>query len=122
MAPWAALAGVILGLVAGTDFGARLANRVDRPALRPMLFVFVSAMAVYMAMPAWRAESRSNAGSRGVYWRPELARRSTTCASMRASRPRTSMLAAPPNVTPLGAVIMRTRASETTSRASTALQ
>ena len=55
MAPWPALLGVILGLVVGTDLGARLANRTDRRALRPILFAFVSAMAVYMAREAYLA-------------------------------------------------------------------
>jgi uncharacterized protein len=55
MGPWPAILGVILGLVAGTDLGARLANRVDRRTLRPLLFAFVSAMAVYMALHAWSA-------------------------------------------------------------------
>jgi uncharacterized protein len=55
MGPWQALLGVIVGLVAGTDLGARLANRVDPRTLRLLLFVFVSAMAVYMALHAWSA-------------------------------------------------------------------
>jgi uncharacterized membrane protein YfcA len=50
--PWPILAGVIIGLVAGTDLGARLANRIDRPALHATLIFFVSAMAVYMAYKA----------------------------------------------------------------------
>jgi len=55
MAPWPALLGVILGLVVGTDLGARLVNRIDRRALRPILFAFVSAMAIYMAREAYLA-------------------------------------------------------------------
>src|SRR5215813_8858323 len=50
--PWTVLAGVIIGLIAGNDIGARLANRVDRAALRVMMMVFVSLMAIYMAYKA----------------------------------------------------------------------
>jgi uncharacterized membrane protein YfcA len=46
------LAGVIIGLIAGTDIGSRLANRIDRAALRGTLIAFVSIMAVYMAYKA----------------------------------------------------------------------
>ncbi len=55
MGPWPTLLGVIIGLVAGTDLGARLATRLSGKALRPTLFAFVSAMAVYMACEAWTA-------------------------------------------------------------------
>ncbi|MGO9423105.1 sulfite exporter TauE/SafE family protein [Roseiarcus sp.] len=55
MGLWPALLGVILGLTVGADIGARLATRLDRRALRPTLFAFVSAMAVYMARQAWVA-------------------------------------------------------------------
>jgi uncharacterized protein len=55
MGPWPAILGVILGLVAGADLGARLASRVDRRTLRPLLFAFVWAMAIYMALRAWGA-------------------------------------------------------------------
>ncbi|HUN99739.1 MAG TPA: TSUP family transporter, partial [Bradyrhizobium sp.] len=51
-APWPVLAGVIIGLLAGTDLGARLANRIDRAALHATLIFFVSAMAIYMAYKA----------------------------------------------------------------------
>lgn len=51
-APWPVLAGVIIGLLAGTDLGARLANRIDRSALHAILIFFVSAMAIYMAYKA----------------------------------------------------------------------
>ena len=49
---WWVLAGVIGGLIVGNDMGARLANRVDRSALRLTMIVFVSAMALYMACKA----------------------------------------------------------------------
>ena len=49
LAPWPFLAGVILGLVAGTDLGARLANKVSEATLRRLLIGFVSVMAIYMA-------------------------------------------------------------------------
>jgi len=52
MASAPALLGVVLGLIAGTDFGARLANRINRSALRATLIAFVSAMAAYMAYKA----------------------------------------------------------------------
>ena len=55
MGPWPALLAVILGLTVGADLGARLATWLDRRALRPTLFAFVSAMAVYMARQAWVA-------------------------------------------------------------------
>ena len=51
-APWPVLAGVIIGLLAGTDLGARLANRIDRSALHFTMIFFVSAMALYMAYKA----------------------------------------------------------------------
>ncbi len=50
--PWTVLAGVIVGLIVGNDIGARLANRVDRSALRVLMVLFVSAMAIYMAYKA----------------------------------------------------------------------
>ncbi len=55
LGPWPALLGVILGLTVGADIGARLATRLDRGALRPTLFAFVSAMAAYLAREAWIA-------------------------------------------------------------------
>ena len=51
-ASWPVIAGVVLGLWGGTDLGARLANRVSKPALHVVLIGFVSAMAVYMACKA----------------------------------------------------------------------
>jgi uncharacterized protein len=47
---WAVLIGVVLGLVAGTDIGARLANRLNDKALRRSLLVFIVLMAGYMAL------------------------------------------------------------------------
>lgn len=52
LASWPALAGVIVGLVAGTDIGARCANSIDRATLRVTMIVFVSLMAIYMAFEA----------------------------------------------------------------------
>ncbi len=52
LASWPTLAGVILGLIVGTDIGARFANRISRSALRVTMILFVSAMAVYMAVKA----------------------------------------------------------------------
>ncbi|MGA2366750.1 MAG: sulfite exporter TauE/SafE family protein [Steroidobacteraceae bacterium] len=49
---WPILVAVIVGLWGGTDLGARLANHMDRVALRRVLVVMVTAMALYMA---WRA-------------------------------------------------------------------
>jgi uncharacterized membrane protein YfcA len=48
------LIGVVLGLVAGTDIGARLANRINDQALRRSLLVFIVLMAGYMAHEALR--------------------------------------------------------------------
>ena len=52
MASAPALLGVVLGLIAGTDLGARLANRINELALRATLIAFVGAMAAYMAYKA----------------------------------------------------------------------
>lgn len=52
LASWPALAGVIAGLLVGTDLGARAANRIDRAKLRVAMIFFVSLMAVYMAFKA----------------------------------------------------------------------
>jgi uncharacterized membrane protein YfcA len=49
---WPILAAVIVGLWGGTDLGARLANHLQRTALRRVLIATVTAMASYMA---WRA-------------------------------------------------------------------
>jgi len=52
LASWPTLTGVIVGLVVGTDLGARFANRIDRSALRVTLIFFVSLMALYMVFKA----------------------------------------------------------------------
>jgi uncharacterized membrane protein YfcA len=44
----------VLGLVAGTDIGARLANRLNDKALRRSLLVFIALMAGFMAHEALR--------------------------------------------------------------------
>ena len=49
---WPVLAGVIVGLLAGTDLGARAANRIDRTTLRIAMIFFVSLMALYMTFKA----------------------------------------------------------------------
>jgi uncharacterized membrane protein YfcA len=46
------LAGVIVGLIVGTDLGARAANRIDRATLRVAMIFFVSLMAVHMTFEA----------------------------------------------------------------------
>jgi hypothetical protein len=51
-ASWLVIGGVIVGLWAGTDLGARVANRFSETGLRRMLVGFVSAMAMYMAYKA----------------------------------------------------------------------
>jgi uncharacterized protein len=43
-----------LGLLAGTDLGARLANKVEEATLHRLLVGFVAAMALYMAREALR--------------------------------------------------------------------
>jgi uncharacterized protein len=53
-ASWPILAGLVLGLVAGTDIGARLANRFGDKALRRLLIAFIALMAAYMAREALR--------------------------------------------------------------------
>jgi len=52
MASWPTLAGVIFGLVVGTDIGARAANKIDRSALHVTMIFLVSLMAIYMAFKA----------------------------------------------------------------------
>ena len=53
MASAPALLGVVLGLIAGTDFGARIGqSRSTGLALRATLIAFVGAMAAYMAYKA----------------------------------------------------------------------
>jgi hypothetical protein len=49
---WFAVAGVVLGLWGGTDFGARLANRAGAVTLHRTAIGFMSAMALYMAYKA----------------------------------------------------------------------
>ncbi len=51
-APWPVIAGVILGLCAGTDLGARVANRISDIGLRRLAVGFVAAMAITMAYQA----------------------------------------------------------------------
>jgi len=52
LASWPVLSGVIIGLLAGTDLGARAANRIDRARLRIAMIFFVSLMAIYMTVKA----------------------------------------------------------------------
>jgi uncharacterized membrane protein YfcA len=52
--PWVAIAGVIMGLWAGADLGARLANRISNTTLRRLLIGLVSVFAIYMAYQALR--------------------------------------------------------------------
>jgi uncharacterized protein len=54
VAAWPVLLAVVLGLVLGTDIGARLANRFSDGALRRWLIGFIVLMAVYMAWQALR--------------------------------------------------------------------
>jgi len=49
---WFAIAGVVLGLWVGTDFGARLANRMSEVTLHRTAIGFVAAMALFMAYKA----------------------------------------------------------------------
>jgi uncharacterized protein len=50
--PWFAVGGVILGLGVGTDFGARLANRMSEVKLHRIAIGFIAAMTFYMAYKA----------------------------------------------------------------------
>ncbi len=52
LASWPVLIGVILGLAAGTDAGARLANQVGDRTLHRLMIAFVAAMALFMASQA----------------------------------------------------------------------
>jgi uncharacterized protein len=54
IASWPILIGVVLGLIVGTDVGARLANRVDDKALRWLLIGFIALITAYMASKALR--------------------------------------------------------------------
>jgi len=49
---WPAIAAILAGLWLGTDLGARMANGVDKAALRRILIAFVSLMTLYMAFKA----------------------------------------------------------------------
>jgi uncharacterized protein len=51
-APGLLIGGVLIGLWAGTDLGARMANRAGETALHRTLLGFVSAMAIYIACRA----------------------------------------------------------------------
>ena len=52
--PWLTIVALIIGLWIGTDVGARFANRVAPEKLRIMLMVMIAAMAIFMALKAWR--------------------------------------------------------------------
>jgi uncharacterized membrane protein YfcA len=52
MASWPTLAGVVLGLVIGTDLSARLATRIIPATLQRALILFLSLMVVGMALKA----------------------------------------------------------------------
>jgi uncharacterized membrane protein YfcA len=51
---WPILLAVVVGLWGGTDLGARVANHLQRTALRRLMVVMVTAMALYMAWSAMR--------------------------------------------------------------------
>jgi uncharacterized membrane protein YfcA len=55
LAPWPLLLAVILGLVIGTNTGARLAMRISEPHLKMTLVILVAAMTAYMAYAALRS-------------------------------------------------------------------
>ena len=57
---WPILAAVMMGLWGGTDLGARVANRASPTALRRVLVVMVTAMAVYMT---WKALTGPSGGA-----------------------------------------------------------
>ena len=52
IASWPALAGVVVGLVAGGDIGARFANRLSAAQLRGVMLAVIAGMAAFMA---WKA-------------------------------------------------------------------
>jgi uncharacterized protein len=54
LAPWPMLIAVVVGLWGGTDFGARIANRMSETTLRRTLLLTVAAMAAYMGCKAFR--------------------------------------------------------------------
>jgi uncharacterized membrane protein YfcA len=49
---WPAMIAILAGLWLGTDLGARMANGVEKSALRRILIAFVSLMTLYMAFKA----------------------------------------------------------------------
>jgi hypothetical protein len=49
---WPAMIAIIAGLWLGTDLGARMANGVDKAALRRIMIVFVTMMMLYMMFKA----------------------------------------------------------------------
>ncbi len=49
---WTTLLGVVVGLIVGTDAGARLAHAVDDKTLYRLLIAFVVAMALFMTSQA----------------------------------------------------------------------
>lgn len=52
--PWIAIVALIVGLLIGTDVGARFANRVNPVTLRLLMIVMIAAMALFMAFKALR--------------------------------------------------------------------
>jgi uncharacterized membrane protein YfcA len=52
--PWLAIASLVVGLWIGTDIGARFANRVSPDRLRALMIITIAAMALFMALKAWR--------------------------------------------------------------------
>lgn len=52
--PWLAIVALIVGLWIGTDIGARFAVRVNPERLRLSLILIIAAMALFMALKAWR--------------------------------------------------------------------
>ncbi len=50
--PWLTVGGVVAGLWVGTLVGSRFANRISERNLRRLSFVFIGAMALYMAFRA----------------------------------------------------------------------
>jgi hypothetical protein len=50
--PWLIVAGVVAGLWVGTLIGSQFANRISERNLRRLSFVFIGAMALYMAFRA----------------------------------------------------------------------
>lgn len=50
--PWVIIAGVVAGLWIGTLIGSQFANRIPEQNLRGLSFLFIGAMALYMAYRA----------------------------------------------------------------------